>query len=179
MRKIFLLTACCLSLSLPMRAQHHIVLSSKLDARAAQLLSSSRLEQSANIVHAYITLTDDAAKAQLEQQYSIRFNVRCGDTYTAVIPRSALSAVAADARVKALYVGEQMKLMTDEVRKQIHADALQSGSGLSTSYTGKGVLIGVIDMGFDFTHPNFADATGHCRILNVWDQNAVVAPSGA
>ena len=67
MRKIFLLTACCLSLSLPMRAQHQIVLSSKLDARAAQLLSSSRLEQSANIVHAYITLTDDAAKAQLEQ----------------------------------------------------------------------------------------------------------------
>lgn len=179
MRKIFLLTACCLSLSLPMRAQHRIVLSSKLDARAAQLLSSSRLEQSANIIHAYITLTDDAAKAQLEHQYSIRFNVRCGDTYTAVIPRSALSAVAADAHVKALYVGEQMKLMTDEVRKQIHADALQSGSGLSTSYTGKGVLIGVIDMGFDFTHPNFADATGRCRILNVWDQNAVVAPSGA
>ena len=179
MKKILLLATYCLSFSLSSHAQYRTVLSPKLDVRAAQLLSSSSLEQSATVVHVYITLTDDAVKAQLEQQYNVHFNVKCGDTYTAVVPRSALASLAADARVKALYVGEQLKLMTDEVRKQTHTDVLQAGTGLSMSYTGKGVLIGVIDTGFDFTHPNFTDSNGRCRILNVWDQNAIATSPGA
>ena len=40
-----------------------------------------------------------------------------------------------------------------------------------TAYTGKGVIIGIVDYGFDYTHPDFYDSTGSdYRIRQVWEQ---------
>jgi subtilisin family serine protease len=41
---------------------------------------------------------------------------------------------------------------------------------------GRGALIGIIDSGFDLTHPSFLDAQGETRILAAWDQ---VNPGGS
>lgn len=35
---------------------------------------------------------------------------------------------------------------------------------------GAGVIVGVCDWGFDFTHPNFRNADGSTRVLALWDQ---------
>ena len=40
------------------------------------------------------------------------------------------------------------------------------------NYTGKGVLIGFIDTGIDFTHPDFKDSTSKSRVVAIWDQAA-------
>lgn len=40
---------------------------------------------------------------------------------------------------------------------------------------GNGVLVGIIDSGIDYTHPDFRHADGTTRILYIWDQSA---PSG-
>lgn len=37
--------------------------------------------------------------------------------------------------------------------------------------TGKGVLVGIIDSGIDFTHPDFRNDDGSSRILYIWDQS--------
>ena len=34
--------------------------------------------------------------------------------------------------------------------------------------TGKGVVVGIIDTGLEFTHVNFRDADGNLRIKRVW-----------
>ena len=36
--------------------------------------------------------------------------------------------------------------------------------------TGRGIVIGVVDWGFDFAHPDFRKADGTTRILALWDQ---------
>jgi subtilisin family serine protease len=43
--------------------------------------------------------------------------------------------------------------------------------------TGKGVVFGLIDWGFDFAHPDFRDATGATRLLALWDQSAAANAS--
>ena len=67
-------------------------------------------------------------------------------------------------------------LALDRVRSSVHVDALHSGiqttNGLQT-YTGRGVVVGIIDYGFDYTHPAFRSADlSELRIRRVWEQGA-------
>ncbi|MFP4165018.1 MAG: S8 family serine peptidase [Chitinispirillaceae bacterium] len=50
---------------------------------------------------------------------------------------------------------------------QAHAPA----ENLSQAFTGKGVLIGIIDSEFDIHHPAFLDSTGKTRFIALYDQN--------
>ncbi len=42
--------------------------------------------------------------------------------------------------------------------------------------TGKGVLVGVVDTGMDYTHPDFRTPQGNTRILYFWDQQGTGSP---
>lgn len=46
--------------------------------------------------------------------------------------------------------------------------SVQSETGLGL--TGRGVIIGIIDSGIDYTHPDFINEDGSSRILSIWDQ---------
>ncbi|MDR1416230.1 MAG: S8 family peptidase [Prevotellaceae bacterium] len=53
----------------------------------------------------------------------------------------------------------------------VKADMVHQGAGrLTQAYTGAGVIVGVIDWGFDFTHPTFYDTLGNLRVTRVWNQ---------
>jgi subtilisin family serine protease len=41
---------------------------------------------------------------------------------------------------------------------------------LAQGYKGKDVIVGVIDTGIDYGHPDFKDSTGKSRVLWIWDQ---------
>lgn len=45
------------------------------------------------------------------------------------------------------------------------------------NYTGKNVLIGLIDTGIDYAHPVFQNAQGNTRIQAIWDQNGTEGES--
>ena len=62
--------------------------------------------------------------------------------------------------------GTKPLLKLDKSRQVTHADEVQNGTGeqLPQAYNGDGVIIGVIDAGFDFTHPIFKDDKGNLRI---------------
>ena len=60
----------------------------------------------------------------------------------------------------------------------LRADSVYSGVGLAEGYTGKGVILGITDWGFDYTHPMFYDtAMQHTRILAAWDQFKKTGPA--
>jgi subtilisin family serine protease len=41
---------------------------------------------------------------------------------------------------------------------------------------GRGVVVGICDWGFDFTHPNFRNADGSTRLIALWDQRGTGDP---
>lgn len=67
-------------------------------------------------------------------------------------------------------IGTKPLLKLDKSRQATHTDEVQNGTGeqLPQAYNGDGVIIGVIDSGFDFTHPVFKDDKGNLRIKAVY-----------
>lgn len=134
--------------------------------------TASALRASDENIHAIVRLCDEADLDRLAADYGVAFNVVTGNLATAVIPMSALVDFAEDPDVENVDAGNSVKAMTDLAREYSHVDALHVGlSDFPRSFTGKGVLIGVIDTGFDFMHPAFRDAEGNSRIIHVWDQS--------
>ncbi len=63
-------------------------------------------------------------------------------------------------------------LMNDSTRMKTFVNEVQNGTnGLSMPFTGKNVIIGIVDDGIDFKHPDFLDANGKTRFLYLWDQS--------
>lgn len=47
---------------------------------------------------------------------------------------------------------------------------------ISYNLTGKGVLVGIIDSGIDYTHPDFLNPDNTSRVLYLWDQTTTGTP---
>ncbi len=63
-------------------------------------------------------------------------------------------------------------LLNDTSRGHHSVDSVHLGAGgLSAAYTGKNVIIGVVDTGLDYQHPDFLDANGKTRVLRYWDHS--------
>ena len=50
-------------------------------------------------------------------------------------------------------------LLCERVKK-LQVDYIQSGTDLPKAYTGKGVVIGIVDLGLEYNHMAFRDASG-------------------
>lgn len=58
----------------------------------------------------------------------------------------------------------------DASRTRIEAQPVHLGTGLSRPHHGTGVLVGIVDAGFDLKHYAFLDSAGNSRIIRLWDQ---------
>ena len=57
-------------------------------------------------------------------------------------------------------------------------DSVRQAINLPQEFTGEGVIIGVTDWGFDYTHPVFYDTNMvHYRVLRAWDQFKTSGPA--
>lgn len=62
-------------------------------------------------------------------------------------------------------------VLNDSMRVKARINEVHQGMApLPEGYDGEGVIIGVIDSGMDWQHPDFLDENGRTRVLKYWDQ---------
>lgn len=78
----------------------------------------------------------------------------------------------------ALFCAPLCAIPLDKARQDAKVDDVHNGVNLPQALTGKGIVIGVVDAGIDYTHPAFRTANGELRIKRVWEQGATTATQG-
>ena len=120
----------------------------------------------------------DIEKAQVKTILKISGNVRSievigakihsviGDIVTADVPINAIADIANIPQVSYIQAQRQLQLLLDKSVPDTKANqAWNSVPG----YTGKDVIVGIIDSGIDWNHEAFKNEDGSTRILYIWD----------
>ncbi len=100
-----------------------------------------------------------------------RVNTREGNLATVQLPKKSLASVAALPGVISVEYNKVFR-QNNIARQHVRADLVQQGlNPLPQGYTGQGVVVGVIDGGLDFRHPDFRDPLdpSKSRIMAAWD----------
>ena len=129
----------------------------------------TRSQSDDRLLTAFVRIDGNAA--EVLRQYGCKELARVGDISIAAIPLSKLGALSCGRQVKRIETGRRCSIQMDTTRLVVNAEKVYTGEGLSQSYTGRGVVVGVQDIGFDLTHPNFYSADmSQYRIKALWDQ---------
>ena len=100
-----------------------------------------------------------------------RFTIRSvnGLYVTAYVDPRRIRELARDPHVRFIRIARPCSLALDRSLPEIRMDRVHNGK-LGVSYTGKNVLIGIVDTGIDWSHEDFIDSEGRTRIILIWDQ---------
>lgn len=104
------------------------------------------------------------------------FKYAAGNIAAIRLPLSKITQLAEVAEVKSIESNDlRLKPLNDQMIANNHVLEVQSGFNLPQGYNGEGVVMGIIDEGIDYTHPDFRDEFGRTRIKFLWDQSIVNA----
>lgn len=121
---------------------------------------------------AFVKVTDDGVR-RLEDEGS-QVLASFGDIHIANIPVGRLRALSLDPCVMRIEASRPFRVLNDSSAIQSRSLDVRLGKALSQPYTGRGVVVGLLDVGFDLTHPNFYSADRqHYRIKQFWDMLAI------
>ena len=104
-------------------------------------------------------------------KYGCRRHARWGDVAIASIPLDQLAALSREPSVRRIEAGPRASLCVDTAAMIVNVLPAYEATPNHSAYTGDGVIMGLMDVGFDLTHPTFYDRTmTNYRIRALWDQ---------
>lgn len=99
-----------------------------------------------------------------------------------VLPEAIVNAVASLPEIEYMEKPKRLFFAVNRGKRASCISGLQTGSGAGipdtgrNNLTGRDVIVAVIDSGIDYAHPDFRNADGTTRIIELWDQTI---PSGS
>ncbi len=119
---------------------------------------------------AYVTI--DPAHTSW-QQLGVTPIAENANTATVRLTLDALQRLAKQQGVEYIQITSGATQMLNLARQEAGTDQIHKGIDLPQAYTGVGVVVGVVDAGFDYMHAAFRrPADGALRIKRVWEQSA-------
>ena len=131
--------------------------------RLAPATSSTRIT-------AFMSIDPASADSILRANGCIVYD-RSDDIFIVSAPTNRIATLSALPEVRRMEASSPCRPAMDTTATIVNAMAAYEGKALPQAFTGRGVVVGVMDVGFDLTHPNFFDSTAtEYRIGAFWDQ---------
>ena len=166
--------------------------SQKLDAQAQINLrkyrSNSRATRSAvsvDTLRFIVTTTNAQQAADSIRALGGEVDVIDDKVLTMRITADKVERVAKLSVVSSIKAARRAKMYMDKTRKLTRVSNIESDTSFDTPYKGKGVVVGVIDMGFQYDHIAFKTKNKTSRVIAAWDlynnnpQPFTTLPSGS
>ena len=142
----------------------------KLDQLAQQKSGASEVRLLAKVSAQY---NADKLKA-----YGIVTGAKAGDIVTLRVPISKINVLENCPEILQYTISQTIFPTLNRTRVDTRTDSVQAGLGVPQAYTGKDVIIGITDWGFDYKHPNFNNnGQDNRRLLRAWDQFRLKGPA--
>ena len=112
--------------------------------------------------------------------YHVEVLASAGNVHVVSIPWSQLARLSFNPHVERIEARALGQTLLDSLSLHINAVPAYQGQSLPQAFTGKDVVVGVMDIGFDLTHPTFyhrnqadhssaSPDTAYYRIRRLWD----------
>lgn len=130
------------------------------------------IEESGRLyVSAFVALDDESDLKRLAS-YGVRVNGSETRMASVMIPLDTYVPLVQSGLCRQIDVAKKVDLHNDRATRALRSDAANRGHFLTGNYDGTDVVVGIIDIGFEYGHPTFYDTTGtRYRVKCVWDQN--------
>ena len=173
MKQLFLLLFACLSLQVCAQQTGRGSLSPWLrravNTGQHRKMAMGRPSQDGSVIAFVETRRGDVDAVM--QEYGCRKHAQLGRISIATIPLSRLKALSQHPLVKRIEASPSGVTTMDTVPRLANILPVYTATSQHPAFTGRGVVVGLVDVGFDLTHPTFYDSQlSDYRIRRFWDQ---------
>lgn len=126
-----------------------------------------------NVISAFVHFNESIDLALLDKYgVVVESEFETLNLVTATIPVNQLEALAQEDAIRYIEMATPLYPQLDVAHKETGMNLVHAGADQSTRpFLGKNVIVGVVDYGFQYTHPAFFNADGlESRIERVWEQ---------
>ena len=126
-----------------------------------------------NVISAFVHFNESIDLALLDKYgVVVESEFETLNLVTATIPVNQLEALAQEDAIRYIEMATPLYPQLDVAHKETGMNLVHAGTDQSTRpFLGKNVIVGVVDYGFQYTHPAFFNADGsESRIERVWEQ---------
>jgi len=139
----------------------------------------NRVQAGPVLVNAFIKVSPDFQEEQLKETGAL-IGTRAGAIRTVRIPVARVQDVCRMPGILAIDMDQPAAADLDSARRRTRVDSVHRGLGLPRPLNGDSVVVGIVDAGFDYSHPAFYDtAYSQYRVRRVWEQKGNGTPPSA
>lgn len=157
---------------------HQFLTSKKADVlnKESSKFVFSQIEEK-QYINAFVKVNENLELKTIEE-FGVLVGTKAGSIWTIKIPIDNVNALAElETGIDFIQLDQPVYSTMDVARSRTNVDEVHQGLDLPQAFTGKDVVVGILDVGFDYTHPTFYSSDGvDYRIKRIWEQKSAGTP---